>query len=657
MKKFLTLFAIFAVLMLVVSCSGGSKNNDKADTGETVNDEDAADTDAADTDAADSEPAGDNEPGGDTTPDETDSDDADTSSEQNDEDVDITAPEPKPVFPKCSESQTFPCYDSEYKIYWSGKTTADSVEDAASYCKNSIIEGFTGWYLPAISELRTLVRNCDKIAPNGTCPIVDENSIMESLEECQCSDSENYSRFGDTEWLLSATQRDSEHAWGLDFGSGKIEEDRDTGGTIRCAATNLNSECSDDMCLNVKYSSGYCVYNQLFEGKISCSCIGGYEWGGSVCEGPCVPNPCKSIAHSDGVCTTFQISLHAEEKYEFACGCRSGYFWNGSECKKPISLGSICTGQDKCYAAEEEILTAEVITCPSSQEADYFGQDAYYAAKGVCTPHNFINKRIYEYGNSYSDAFPFVIDDNTGLMWNYRGVGAMTWSEANEYCKSFEYPEISGWRLPTPLEMLTIINNASQNGQYEDNFNVSEDDFWTSKEYPQDTNKAYYVDFYRNGSVGLDSKTEKKGAFCIRGMELLKSAFIQKTENGNSVVLDSATNLMWQGTYNKFTVYDGGWIVALKYCENLVYAGYSDWRLPNKNEIASLLNYDKSEAPFSDFPDMPADDIDFWTSTIDLYASAVARLEPAVVRFDRATIKSHPYFGSSSQYVRCVRNN
>ena len=95
MKKFFTLFAVFAALMLVASCGGSSKNDDKTDTGDTVNDEDAADTDQTDT-----EPAEDNEPGGDTTSDETDSDDSDTTpapkpdddadaaSEQNDDDVD-----------------------------------------------------------------------------------------------------------------------------------------------------------------------------------------------------------------------------------------------------------------------------------------------------------------------------------------------------------------------------------------------------------------------------------------------------------------------------------------------------------------------------------------------------------------------------------------
>ncbi len=89
MKKIFTLFAVFAALICVVSC-GGSKNEDKTDTGDTVNDEDVVDTEPTDT-----EPTGDtdsNDP--DTTP-EPDDDDPDTTPESNDDDADTT-PEPKP---------------------------------------------------------------------------------------------------------------------------------------------------------------------------------------------------------------------------------------------------------------------------------------------------------------------------------------------------------------------------------------------------------------------------------------------------------------------------------------------------------------------------------------------------------------------------------
>jgi hypothetical protein len=69
---------------------------------------------------------------------------------------------------------------------------------------------------------------------------------------------------------------------------------------------------------------------------------------------------------------------------------------------------------------------------------------------------------------------------------------------------------------------------------------------------------------------------------------------------------------MWQKEYAT----DKTWQQALKYCEDSTYAGYSDWRLPNKNELLSLINYEKSDLPYSYFPDTPTEW--FWSSSTDV---------------------------------------
>lgn len=85
MKKFFACFAVFAALIFVIGCGGGSKPADGGDTGETVTDEDS--------DTADSEPTDDSEPSDtdpedpdnpDTTPDNPDSDDPDTTPDNGD---------------------------------------------------------------------------------------------------------------------------------------------------------------------------------------------------------------------------------------------------------------------------------------------------------------------------------------------------------------------------------------------------------------------------------------------------------------------------------------------------------------------------------------------------------------------------------------------
>lgn len=70
----------------------------------------------------------------------------------------------------------------------------------------------------------------------------------------------------------------------------------------------------------------------------------------------------------------------------------------------------------------------------------------------------------------------------------------------------------------------------------------------------------------------------------------------------DSTVTDSS-GLIWQSDREN----NKTWQEALAYCENLTYAGYSDWRLPNKNELASRFsksgingNYWTSSTSYSD---------------------------------------------------------
>jgi len=68
-------------------------------------------------------------------------------------------------------------------------------------------------------------------------------------------------------------------------------------------------------------------------------------------------------------------------------------------------------------------------------------------------------------------------------------------------------------------------------------------------------------------------------------------------DNGDGTVTDSCTGLMWQKhTEFPHAVYDPDeyghvhWDMALKYCDELELAGYTDWRLPNALEFVTLIS-------------------------------------------------------------------
>ena len=69
----------------------------------------------------------------------------------------------------------------------------------------------------------------------------------------------------------------------------------------------------------------------------------------------------------------------------------------------------------------------------------------------------------------------------------------------------------------------------------------------------------------------------------------------------NGTVLDTRKNMMWAAKDNG----DGiNWVDAKKYCENYRGGGYTDWRMPSKDELAGLWDLKKSQTNEA-FPKSP----------------------------------------------------
>ena len=71
------------------------------------------------------------------------------------------------------------------------------------------------------------------------------------------------------------------------------------------------------------------------------------------------------------------------------------------------------------------------------------------------------------------------------------------------------------------------------------------------------------------------------------------------TNNGDGTITDNATNLMWvanptsAGVGGTYKWYDSALLTypAIAACEDLIYAGHADWRLPNVKELQSIVDY------------------------------------------------------------------
>jgi hypothetical protein len=119
-------------------------------------------------------------------------------------------------------------------------------------------------------------------------------------------------------------------------------------------------------------------------------------------------------------------------------------------------------------------------------------------------------------------------------------------------------------------------------------------------------------------------------------------------DNVDGTVTDKETGLMWQqGETGAMT-----WKAALSYCENLQLADYDDWRLPSRNELQSIVDYQAVPAINKEaFPGAISGE--YWSSTLYIAHGAAHGSSPIYMDF------YYPHVGCwgllSNLNVRAVR--
>ena len=116
-------------------------------------------------------------------------------------------------------------------------------------------------------------------------------------------------------------------------------------------------------------------------------------------------------------------------------------------------------------------------------------------------------------------------------------------------------------------------------------------------------------------------------------------------DNATQVVTDSTTGLQWQDNVNITKT----WTQAIDYCEALTLGGYSDWRLPNFNELYFIADRSKRN---------PAIDSAFQNvvSNVCWSSSTVVGYENLAWSVHFSNGDGNWNYKSSSVYVRCVRD-
>lgn len=216
-----------------------------------------------------------------------------------------------------------------------------------------------------------------------------------------------------------------------------------------------------------------------------------------------------------------------------------------------------------------------------------------------------------------------VTDTLTGLMWNNILSSNATWNNSVAYWSGIESAGYNDWRLPTESDMDTFMDILQEDSSFlfSNVFqNVSfSGSFWAYTLAITDPEKAIVFSFFIEGTNTTVEKDEMIYSLPDNNPPILRGLGVRGIKQGRLItnndgtVFDSKTGLMWTRGNN-----NGGLPMnfesALAECDTMSFADYADWRMPNRNEMISLLSaYLEDGANYSAaFPDSHKK---YWTSS------------------------------------------
>ena len=260
-------------------------------------------------------------------------------------------------------------------------------------------------------------------------------------------------------------------------------------------------------------------------------------------------------------------------------------------------------------------------TCPS-------GQTCNAGKCAVCGGFVMPNPAAAALPNpaSYDTSVAGVVTDRvTGLTWEQTATpGTFDQPTAASYCTNNRTGGLSGWRLPTVTELVSLVDfTVPLPGATIDGAafaGTAADKFWTSTPYLDpsiaEPANAFVVDF---GYGRTDSSPVIGDGIAIRARCVVPSAvrgpscyspprFIVAGTGTSATVTDASTKLVWQRGFSGTTM---AWDAAKNYCSK------ASLRLPSTKELQTIVDYTvRSPGPTIDttvFPKTPADY--FWTSS------------------------------------------
>jgi hypothetical protein len=346
----------------------------------------------------------------------------------------------------------------------------------------------------------------------------------------------------------------------------------------------------------------------------------------------------------------------AEESCSTECGagtraCNTGA-WGPctTSCGEALSAQGTCaSGRATCSGSAWgscSIMPASRDSCAPGNDDTCDGQPYTGCTCGSFTMPNPASSTLPNPA-AYTTSSETVADDRTGLIWE-RGSSPdqLTLGEASAYCSQLAVGGVTDWRLPSILELATLIDFTRTAGPKIDTAAFPDTvafNYWSSTPVEGEPGDLWQVGF-DSGYVSTFPSNFTIFVRCVRGSgsRCYPNGARFQMQPGNAVY-DAATGLTWQQAVSAEVTFAN----AAAQCP-------SSFRLPSYKELSTLVDFSRAApGPVIDtvsFPSTPAEG--FWTSTLTPTSSIYAFI------VDFATGASSDRDTSSGQVrlrVRCVQ--
>lgn len=308
------------------------------------------------------------------------------------------------------------------------------------------------------------------------------------------------------------------------------------------------------------------------------------------------------------------VSLASLEGYTLGC-CPLSRVWavGGSE------------NLDSPPAGLEFRLDYVPVTTPSVAPEGFIGM----LRTGQTTIYNPGDDASYQRGLAQSlrmNGDGTLTDLNSGRTWLVDPAQAginqtLPFDAARTACENLVFAGYEDWRLPSVEELSCLIDVSYPiyvHSIFSPLLETEMETYWTGTQASGDEQTAWAID--SAGGLNLFSNYSSFHVLPVRSdapPASLADRF--KISADGSTVFDAVTHLEWVRSPEDAGISGGcSFEEAISRCEDLVYAGSSDWRLPNRNEIHSLVaRLGGGQTAFVDVID--AIHAEYWTSTKSLH--------------------------------------